>query len=113
MTEHTPGAWHVAPTMTISDWRDGSREHEILNIIAINGDEVSTLKVAIAGNKADACLIAAAPLLLETWNELVAEFNMRLFVKDDAEDIIDWLDGWLDQRAAAIADVLRPYEALP
>lgn len=58
--EHTPGSWVTEAT------HDGS--HQYYAILA--GDDVAWAQIATVNNEVDACLMAAAPDLLDAVKEL-------------------------------------------
>lgn len=64
-TKHTPGEWGVNEFV---DFKDG---HHVQVSITSNGCPIAELRGSWAGKRANACLISAAPELLECLQQLV------------------------------------------
>ena len=59
MSKHTPGPWHIAGNLVIEE-----------------ANATTIAQIAIGDGEANARLIAAAPLLLEAANNLVAAYHV-------------------------------------
>lgn len=98
VAQHTPGPWEAEQrrdnTVRIVD------EQEVTVAVAYQ-QPADTWTV-----EANARLIAAAPLLLQTLEDVIAEFNDMLARRCPDAELVAALDGLLDQ-AGAIADKAR------